>query len=191
MNLTKLSSALLLVIVVGVGCRTPEPLGQAEQGEAALGWQNQAPADFPTALELPLHAAIKKGDMDSVRELAVGQAALAAKDPFGATPLHIATANGNLTAVQLLLKAGAKPDESNFGKQTALHFAALNGNEQIAAALIAGGAKVNALDDEHWTPLDCALWKGKGIFFKTLKDKQKVAELLVKHGGKRGEGGDH
>ena len=156
-----------------------------------IDWQNQTPVEFGAPLNLPLHVAIEKGNLDTVRELLTGQVPLDTKDQFGATPLHIATAKGNLTAVQLLLKAGAKPDAVNFGKQTALHFAALNGNETIAHELIKAGAEVNPVDDEDWTPLDCALWKGKGIIYTKLKAKRKVAELLLKHGGKEGVKHDH
>ena len=181
----------LLVIVVGTGCRNSAPLGQAEQGGTGIDWQNQTPVEFGATLNLPLHVAIEKGNLDTVRELLAGQVPLDTKDQFGATPLHIATANGNFTAVQLLLKAGAKPDAVNFGKQTALHFAALNGNETIALELIKAGAEVNPVDDEDWTPLDCAFWEGKGIIYTKLKAKRKVAELLLKHGGKEGEKHDH
>jgi len=181
----------LLVIVVGTGCRTSAPLGQAQKDGPSIDWQNQTPPEFGTPASLPLHVAIENGNLDTVRELLAGQVPLDTKDQFGATPLHIATAKGNLTAVKLLLKAGAKPDAVNFGKQTALHFAALNGSETIAHELIKAGAKVNPVDDEDWTPLDCALWKGKGIIYTKLKAKRKVAELLVKHGGKEGEKHDH
>jgi ankyrin repeat protein len=182
----------LLVIAVGTGCRTSSPFGHDEQDGAGFDWQNRTLVDFGTPLGLlPLHAAIEKGNLDSVSELLSGQVQLDTKDQFGATPLHIATAKGNLIVVKLLLKAGAKPNAVNFGKQTALHFAALNGNEMITHELIKAGAEVNPVDDEDWTPLDCALWKGKGIIYTKLKAKSKVAKLLLKHGGKEGEKHDH
>ena len=182
---------IVLLLAVGTGCRTSDSLGNDEQDGAGIDWQNQALVDFGTPLGLPLHVAIEKGNLDSVRELLSGQVQLDTKDQFGATPLHIATAKGNHIAVKLLLKAGAKPNAVNFGKQTALHFAALNGNETITHELIKAGAEVNPVDDEDWTPLDCALWKGKGIIYTKLKAKRKVAALLVKHGGKEGEKHDH
>ena len=182
---------LLLSVLTGVGCRTPEPLGQAQTFEPVIGWQNQSYDEFGLPSRLPLHEAIKDGDIKSVRVQIANQAELNSKNQFGATPLHLATANGNLPVVQLLLQAGAKPGPINFANQTPLHFAALNGNENIALELIKAGAEVNPVDDEDWTPLDCALWKGKGIIFTKLKAKRKVAELLVEHGGKEGEKHDH
>lgn len=182
---------LLTTLIAGVGCRVPQPLGQAQKFEPVIGWQNQASPDFGSPSRSPLHEAVESGDNQTIKELIAGHADLNLKNQFGATPLHLATANGNLTAVQLLLRAGASPNQVNFAKQTALHFAALNGNETIAHELIKAGAEVNPVDDEDWTPLDCALWKGKGIIYTKRKAKRKVAELLLKHGGKEGEKHDH
>ena len=57
--------------------------------------------------------------------------------------------------------------------------------------LIKSGAKVNPVDDEYWTPLDCALWSGKGIIKIELRQKKKVIDLLIRYGGNRGEIPDH
>jgi len=65
------------------------------------------------------------------------------------------------------------------GKQTVLHFAALNGNPLITQLLIDNGASVNTLDSENWTPLYCALSRGKGIIFSNFDGRKAVAELLV------------
>ena len=100
---------LLLSVLTGVGCRTPEPLGQAQKFEPVIGWQNQSYDEFGLPSRLPLHEAIKDGDIKSVRVQIANQAELNSKNQFGATPLHLATANGNLPVVQLLLQAGAKP----------------------------------------------------------------------------------
>tara|TARA_B100000575_G_scaffold284279_1_gene278130 strand:- start:151 stop:777 length:627 start_codon:yes stop_codon:yes gene_type:complete len=182
---------LLTALIAGVGCRAPQPPGQAQKFEPVIGWQNQVTSEFESLYRSPLHDAIDVGDIKNIKALIDAQAELNSKNRFGATALHLATANGNLTAVQLLLRAGASPNLVNFAKQTALHFAALNGNETIAHELIKAGAEVNPVDDEDWTPLDCALWKGKGIIYTKLNAKRKVAELLLKHGGKEGEKHDH
>ena len=168
---------------------TPAPLGQAEQDGTGIDWQNQTPVEFGARSICRYTSRSKKGISIPFVNYS-GQVQLDTKDQFAATPLHIATANGNLTAVQLLLKAGAKPDAVNFGKQTALHFAALNGNETIAHELIKAGAEVNPVDDEDWTPLDCAFGR-EGIIYTKLKAKRKVAKLLLKHGGKEGDKHDH
>ena len=70
-------------------------------------------------------------------------------------------------------------------------FAAMNGFEQIAKQLILSGADVNSIDDEYWTPLNCAMWKGKGIINIKLSKKKKVIELLIRNGGKLSELTNH
>ena len=60
-----------LVIVVGTGCRTPSGAGRP-----GIDWQNQTPVEFGAPLNLPLHVAIEKGNLDSVRELLAGPSAV-------------------------------------------------------------------------------------------------------------------
>ncbi len=141
--------------------------------------------------DLPLHTAIENNDIDKINSLLVSDIPLDTRNQFGATPLQLATVKGDLNLVKLLLKNGANPEGQNFSNQTSLHFAALNGFDKIAEELIKSGALVNAIDDEYWTPLDCALWRGRGIIYKKLTEKQKVIDLLIKYGGKRGEIHDH
>ncbi|MDP6307249.1 MAG: ankyrin repeat domain-containing protein, partial [Verrucomicrobiota bacterium] len=65
----------------------------------------------------------------------------------------------------------------NENGKTTLHFAALNGRKVIVELLIAKGAGVNAKDEDGQTPLDATF-----VFSKT-----ETADLLRKHGGKKGE----
>ena len=58
---------------------------------------------------------------------------------------------------------------------TMLHIAAMNGHKKHAEVLIANGADINAQQKYgNWTPLDLA----------NYEKKNKVADLLRKHGGK-------
>ena len=182
---------LLLIMVTVVGCRTAAKTIENKKDKAKLVWENQLPVDFNQFKKMPLHIAVEQGDIEEILNLSKGQASLEEKDQFGATPLQLATVNGNLKVVKLLLKSGANPDGHNFSKQTALHFAALNGFEEIAEELIKSGATVNSIDDEYWTPLDCALWRGKGIIKIKFSEKEKVIDLLIRYGGKKGEIHDH
>ena len=136
--------------------------------------------------ELRLHAAVEKGDESVIRKYLALGVAVDSKNQFGITPLHSATCQGKIEIVRILIKNGAKIDEASYGKQTALHFAALNGNPLIAKLLIDNGATLNTLDSEDWTPLDCALARGKGITFSNFDGRKAVAELLIEKGGCKG-----
>ena len=136
--------------------------------------------------ELRLHAAVEKGDESVIRKYLALGLAVDSKNQFGITPLHSATCQGKIEIVRILIKNGAKIDEASYGKQTALHFAALNGSPLIAKLLIDNGATLNTLDSEDWTPLDCALARGKGITFSNFDGRKAVAELLIEKGGRKG-----
>ena len=171
------------------GCRTSEQsASRLKQIPSPLYQEAKSQAGFAAqvVLELPLHAAVDKGDKIAITKYLAAGVAIDSKNQFGITPLHTATIKGKSEIVSMLLKHGAKLDEVSYGKQTALHFAALNGNALIAELLVDNGASVNSIDHENWTPLDCALLGGKGITFTNIDGKKAVAELLVSNGGRKG-----
>ena len=182
---------LLLISFEAVGCRTGKTVIVNKKERVKIDWQNHLPDNFTKFKEFPLHEAVELGDIDKIRNLLKGGLSIEEKNQFGATPLQLATVSGELEIVKILIKFGANPDGYNFSKQTALHFAALNGFDKIAEELIKSGAKVNPVDDEYWTPLDCALWSGKGIIKIELSQKKQVIDLLIRYGAKRGEIPDH
>ena len=171
------------------GCRTSEQNGNSLDQVPFLF--NQEPKGkygrtFQAVPELRLHAAVEKGDESVIRKYLALGVAVDSKNQFGITPLHSATCQGKIEIVRILIKNGAKINEASYGKQTALHFAALNGNPLIAKLLIDNGATLNTLDSEDWTPLDCALARGKGITFSNFDGRKAVAELLIEKGGRKG-----
>ena len=171
------------------GCRTSEQNGNSLDQVPFLF--NQEPKDeygrtVQAVPELRLHAAVEKGDESVIRKYLALGVAVDSKNQFGITPLHSATCQGKIEIVRILIKNGAKINEASYGKQTALHFAALNGNPLIAKLLIDNGATLNTLDSEDWTPLDCALARGKGITFSNFDGRKAVAELLIKKSGRKG-----
>ena len=96
----------------------------------------------------------------------------------GESPKDIweAASKGNIEAVKQHLPAGADVNGKDEFGSAPLHYAALRGRKEIAELFIANGADVNAKDEDGETPLDWA------IDFKRIK----TADLLRKHGGKRG-----
>ena len=182
-------SILLIFAVTLSGCRVPghEAKVQSAESVSTVYRLNEPGSGVEATAESSLHLAASKGDADGVkRNLALGLS-VDAQNKFGYTPLHIATTQGQADLVGLLLRHGANPNEVTYGMQTALHFAALQGNAHIAGLLIDNGATLNPLDHEHWTPLDCALWRGRGITFTNIKGKKAMADFLLKKGAKRGE----
>ena len=171
------------------GCRTSEQNGNSLD-QVPLLFHQEPKGKYGRSVqavpELRLHAAVEKGDESVIRKYLALGVAVDSKNQFGITPLHSATCQGKIEIVRILIKNGAEIDEASYGKQTALHFAALNGNPLIAELLIDNGATVNTLDSEDWTPLDCALARGKGITFSNFDGRKAVAELLIKKGGRKG-----
>jgi ankyrin repeat protein len=108
---------------------------------AALPLHAQVP---PTATEAAayqgLHAAAQRGDLAAIQRLAVGKAALEARDRAGRTPLHVATFARQGNAVQALLQAGADHAAFEQGRYDAVTIAAVADDEATLRVLLAGGA---------------------------------------------------
>jgi ankyrin repeat protein len=87
--------------------------------------------------------------------------------------IHDAAEEGNIKAVKQHLAAGTDVDAKDMNGETPLNWAAYNGHKEIAELLIANGADVNAADKYGETPLG-------------ETQRYEIADLLRKHGGKRG-----
>jgi ankyrin repeat protein len=77
--------------------------------------------------ETPLHMAVTRGEIDSVKLLIEGGANVNAKTDIGSTPLHRAI-GGSLEIIQILLAAGAMVSPANLFGDTAESIAAKLGN---------------------------------------------------------------
>ena len=93
---------------------------------------------------------------------------------YGATPLSMALAGGHLAASKLLIEKGANVNAIVDGGGNLLFFIAPSGKEDLVELLLKNGAKVNHKNKYGDTPLDEAA-------------DEKIADLLRKHGGKKGE----
>ena len=92
----------------------------------------------------------------------------------GRTPLHNAARKGHKEIAELLIAKGANLDAKDKDGTTPLHITTLFGHKEIAELLIAKGADLDAQSKRGQTPLDMAI------------TNPAIADLLRKHGGKRG-----
>ena len=92
-----------------------------------------------------------------------------------ADPIHDAVNRGDLAGVQAELDKGANVN-AKMWRRTPLHSATAGGHTEIAELLIDNGADVNMKNSVGLTPLDWAV----------VEDSTEIADLLRKHGGKRG-----
>ncbi|MDB4342093.1 ankyrin repeat domain-containing protein [bacterium] len=211
-----LLTTIAAVVLVGCATtQSPEPptarvldvpiLAAAYNGNIATVKQHLAAGTDVNAADengwTALHQAAFKGRKEIAELLITKGADVNAKDEDGGTPLdvaikykqtetadllrkhggisgaadsiHLAAAVGNIEVVKQHLAAGVDVNAKGYRGFTPLHYAARNGHKEIAELLIAKGANVNVKDDAGETPLDLA--------------DGETADLLRKHGGKRGE----
>ena len=142
---------------------------------------------------MELHEAVEKGDIESVKQLMTGGADVNAKGTAELTPLHNAAGGGHKEIAEQLIAKGANVNAKSKWGQTPLHNAAYEGYKEIAELLIAAGADVNAKDDGDVpneipgeTPLNHAEVVEENHSPENKVAKKEIADLLRKHGGKRG-----
>ena len=153
----------------------------------------------------PLHEAAWHGHKEVVELLIAKGADVNVKDGDGETPLGKAIRNEQTKIADLLRKRGSKTGEEVLAEESIL--GAVNiGDIKLVEQHLAAGADVNAKDSVRWTPLHHAAFEGykevaelliaKGADVNATADTGATplglaygatADLLRKHGGKRGE----
>jgi cytohesin len=134
-----------------------------------------------TGEELSIHKAAESGNIEAVKQhLAAGADVNAMGGFLQWTLLQYAASGGHKEIVELLIAEGADVNAKGNGEMTPLHIAA---NKEIVELLIAAGVDVNAKNDDGETPMDMIM---KSTSYDGYQDKEAMAQLLHKHGGKTG-----
>ena len=173
-----LITTIAAVLVVGCG-PSVDIWEAAKKGNIEAVKQHLAAGTVVNAIDddwTPLKYAAHEGHKEVVELLIAEGAGVNTKTDDGWTPLILAAIKGHKEIVDLLIANGADVNaKDEIGG--ALHSAALEGHKEIVELLITKDADVNAKNEDGETPLDWA------INFKQTE----VADLLRKHGGKRGK----
>jgi ankyrin repeat protein len=114
-------------------------------------------------------AAVKSGDVTTMKILLAKGVSADSADKVGNTLLITAASAGHLEAVKLLVAAKAKVNARTQYGETALMMAAIRGHRSIVEYLIAHGADLN---HEGWSAL----------MFAAVKGHADIARLLIAKG---------
>jgi hypothetical protein len=126
------------------------------------------------SLDEELFEAVKKGDIDKVREILAKGANVNTRDrhkdswTYNQTPLHVAAHEGHTYVARLLLEHGAVVNARDKYGFTPLYYAAGGGHIDIVSILLEHGADVNARDKSGNTPLHYVAMLGKAVVAKLL-----------------------
>ena len=122
-----------------------------------------------------LHWASAKGHGEVVELLVAKQPDLNLKDADGKTALWSAVIEGQEAIVVRLVNGGAGVQSRDNKGNTLLHEALPRafdeGHVKIVELCLAKGLDVNALNNDHSTPLHAAAWRGDGEFAELLLSK--------------------
>ena len=154
------------------------PVFSRTEAEVSESQQSATPAEAKPVVKAPyisIISAAMRGDIEAVKQHLAAGTDVNAKDVLKWTPLYRAT---NKETAELLIAEGADVNTKGDLGETPLHSAARR-HKELTELLIANGADVNAKDKFGQTPLD------KAVLGK--RKESEIANLLRKHGGKRGE----
>jgi uncharacterized protein len=126
------------------------------------------------ATDLRLIDAVKKSDVQAVRNLIGQHADVNATEADGFTALHWAAQRDNLVIADLLLAAGANVKAASQYNITPLSLACTNGDAAMIERFLKAGADPNSTSEEGQTALMTA----------ALTGKVDAVKLLLAHGAK-------
>jgi ankyrin repeat protein len=150
----------------------------------------------PSPPNISIHDAATGGNTEAVKQHIAAGTDVNTKDLFGGTPLIYADNN---EIIKMLINAGADVNYSPENGITPLASAVIRADKESAELLITSGADVNSKDRQGHTPLDTAkssldllkIDEEVGLDMDDIATSKaalkETADLLRKHGGKRGE----
>ena len=120
-----------------------------------------------------LIAAIRKGQLDKVKEYHKKGINFSQYMETGDTPLHVATAHSHLQIIQYICQKVQKVNinDKNFAGDTALLLACINGDQEIVRYLIEKGAMANIKENRGYTPIMAACANGHLKIVKYLIER--------------------
>jgi ankyrin repeat protein len=107
-----------------------------------------------------LVAAVRNGDVETVRVLLKGASSANVAEADGTTALHVATDRDDLATARMLVQAGADVKAKNRYGFTPLYSAAVNGDAAMLDLLLKAGADANTVLPEGETTLMTAARTG-------------------------------
>lgn len=122
-----------------------------------------------------LSHAVRKGDINTVKDMMRGDRDVNVLDEAGRAPLHWAAIYGDVGIVRVLVHYNAQIDLPARDSGTALHFAAQFNQLEVVRFMIAQGAHVNVVSVNGYTPLHKAAYWGRA----------EMVEVLLKSGANR------
>ena len=134
---------------------------------------------------------MKGGEVERVKgiaELLIAEGAnVNAKDNSGWIPLHDVSFEAHKKIAKLLIDKGSDVNVKGRKMQTALHVSAGRGHQEIFRFLIVAQADVNPKARNGDTPFDRAKNLDDESSPEEQGNKEEIAALLRKHGGKTSE----
>ena len=133
----------IVTAVVLVGCGESQQSAPTPEAKPIEPVAEAAQPEPPTtkAPDISIIEAVKKGNIEAVKQHLAAGTDVDAKDKYGRTPLHNAVWEGHKEIAELLIAEGADVNAKGEVQLTPLNLAILRNNKEIAALLRKHGGK--------------------------------------------------
>ena len=135
-----------------------------------------------------IHRSARQGEVGYIiQHISAGTDVNEVNNSNGQIALHYASTHNHLQIIKMLIDNNANINLKDKIGMTPLHLTALGGHREATKIIINSGALLNLVNIYGETPLDVTL-KNFEIDSQNVKlNKQQIAELLRKNGGKTGD----